>query len=90
MRFTKYGQELAAQEAMPEIQETGASAHAKACAYDTGTRVVLTGRDAHGKRFRREALSVYGAYMQATALWAVERAWHVREDGTRRLVFSRL
>jgi hypothetical protein len=89
MRFTSHGRTLAAAETVPTITGTGATAHMRAIEYDAGIRVLLTGRDAGGRRFRREARSVFGAYATAGALWGINRAWHVRDDGTRRLIFAR-
>lgn len=90
MRFTKYGQSMAKVEpAMPNPKGlTGASLHMAACGFDTGLSVVLTGT-ANGKRVRKTAKSVYGAYAVMHAVWGVSNAWHVRPDGTRRLLIQR-
>lgn len=66
---------------------TGASVHAKACTVDTGLEVVLTGVDAKGKRFRRTAKSVCGAWFTMKACHGLRNAWHV-ENGKRRLLIS--
>lgn len=90
MNFTAYGKTLAKTEPVPTAHPLGgATAHMHACQYDADNRIVLTGHDANGKAFRMEAQSLYGAFMKARAAWGIERGWHVREDGTRRLVFKR-
>lgn len=89
MIFTAYGKALAAAEPIPTLTSTGATAHAEAIAYDAGIRVLITGRTYDGKRFSRSARSVYGAYAAILALGGAQRAWHVREDGTRRLILTR-
>lgn len=90
MDFTKYGKEMAATEPVPEPHPLGgATAHMKACEYDAGLRVRLIGKDVDGKRVVKEAKSVYGAFMMAEALWSLNTAWHLREDGTRRLLMRR-
>lgn len=68
---------------------SGAAAHAATIAHDTGERFVLTGKDASGRRIRREARSLSGAYAVMVAAWGFNRAWHVRPDGTRRLAITR-
>lgn len=89
MEFTKYGKAQAQAEPIPTITATGATAHMEACQYDAGMEVVLTGQDVNGKRFRKTAKSVYGAYATMRAVWGLQRAWHVRPDGTRRLLMQR-
>lgn len=88
MTFTKYGKALAQAEALPDIEGEGAAAHMAACKYDAGIMVHLTGTDAYGQRFKRHANSVYGAYATAKAAWGIQRAWHFRPDGTRKLLFT--
>lgn len=89
MNFTAYGQTLAMSEPVPAAHPLGgATAHAHATAYDSGKEIVLTGKDANGKKIRMEAKSIYGAFMKAKAAWGIDRAWII-EDGKRRLLFSR-
>ena len=95
MKFTKYGTDLAAREEADRIKymrpenAAGASAHARAAAFNVGLNILLVGNDLHGKRFTYRAGSVSGAYFTAGAMWGIKRAWHIREDGTRRLIFRR-
>lgn len=90
MEYTDYGKKMAEAEPLPEPHPLGgATAHMAVCGYDAGIEVLLTGHDARGRKFNRSAKSVFGAFMIAKALWGVERAWHRREDGTRRLLFKR-
>ena len=89
MNFTTYGKQLAANESIPTFTETGASASMKAASHDAGIDVLLTGKDANGKRFQRTAQSSYGAFFTARACWGIERAWHRLPDGTRKLMFTR-
>lgn len=89
MDFTRYGRQLARNEAVPPMIGTGATAHANAIAYDAGLDVLLTGRDGFGRRFHISARSVLGAYATARAVRGVHRAWHRLPDGSRRLVFRR-
>lgn len=90
MIFTEYGKRLAKDEPVPEAHPLGgATAHMKACEYDADKTLLLTGKDANGKRIRRVAKSVYGAFMTSRAMWGIERAWHVLPDGSRRLVMYR-
>lgn len=90
MKFTPYGQTLAQSEAVPAPHPLGgATAHMKACEYDAGKTVLLTGKTVNGKAFRMSAHSIYGAFMKAQAAHGITRAWHVREDGSRKLLFSR-
>lgn len=89
MRFTTYGKQAAKAEPVPAITETGATAHMLAAGHDAGMTVLLTGADVYGRRIVREARSVYGAYFTMRAMWGIQRAWHVREDGTRKLLISR-
>lgn len=90
MRFTVYGRAQAgAEPKMPEPTIPGATAHMEACGYDTGKKIVLTGTDFNGKKFRKEAKSVYGAFATMRAVAGLTRAWHIREDGTRRLLISK-
>lgn len=90
MKFTTYGQALAKAEPVPAPHPLGgATAHMHACSHDSGTEIVLTGKDSRGKSFRMTAKSVYAAYMKMEAAWGLNRAWHVREDGTRKLVIVR-
>lgn len=88
-RFTAYGKKMAEPVPPDPTGLGGASAHAAACSHDSGIRVLLTGHDRHGRRFRREARSVYGAFMTMEACWGLERAWHIRPDGSRRLLLAR-
>lgn len=90
MEFTEYGIALAEQEGTdyPDFGE-GASAHMAACNHDTGLTLRLCGLDVHGHRFAFEAQSVLGAFMKMKAASGVNNAWHVREDGTRKLVIRR-
>jgi hypothetical protein len=86
--FTKYGKALAAEETIPERHPLGgATAHMAACAYDSGITVRLIGKDAYGKTFTNSAKSVYGAYNTAKAVWGIHSAWHIRADGSRKLIF---
>jgi hypothetical protein len=90
MQFTEYGKTLAKGETRFDPQgATGATAHMKACQHDAGIKVKLIGRDVNGKKFTMEAKSVEGAFMKARAAWGLNSAWHLREDGTRRLIFRR-
>lgn len=89
MNFTAYGKALAATERRFTSTEIGATGHMLACQYDTGLQILLTGTDASGRSFQRSASSVFGAYMQAQAAWGIERAWHLKADGTRKLLFRR-
>lgn len=89
MNYTAHGKSLAANETVPTFTETGASASMKASAHDTGLDILLTGKDANGKRFQRTAKSSIGAYFTATSCWGIERAWHRLPDGKRKLIFSR-
>lgn len=87
MRITDYGKTIADRPA--ETASTGATAHMEACRKDDGLTIVLTGHDVHGKRLRREVGSLSAAYFTMHAMWGIERAWHVREDGSRRLAIAR-
>lgn len=87
MHFTDYGKSIADRPA--PTNETGAAAHARACQKDDGLAILLTGRDVNGRRFTRTARSVSGAYFTMRAMYGLERAWHVRDDGTRRLICRR-
>lgn len=89
MKFTPYAINLAQSEPVPAPHPLGgATAHMHACQYDAGKVVVLTGKDVNGKRIRKEARSIYGAYMTMRAMHGLTRAWHVREDGTRKLLIG--
>lgn len=88
MNYTAFGTALAKAEPLPTLG-TGAGAHVQAIAYDAGISVLLTGKDANGKTFRRTAKSVLGAHATALAAWGIRRAWLVQADGTRKLIFSR-
>ena len=88
MRFTEYGKKLAKEQPMFTTEKTGASAHAEACSYDCGTNIRLIG-ETREKRFYRSAKSVQGAHATAQACWGINSAWHIREDGTRKLIFRR-
>lgn len=88
MNFTEYGKALAAAEGRFTTASQGATASMEATVYDAGTVILLTGKDASGRSFRRTAHSVFGAYVTAQSLWGIRRAWHVK-DGHRRLVFTR-
>lgn len=88
MRFTKYGQQRANSERLYEPKSTGAQAAAETMAYDVGQRYICTGKDAHGKRIRREARSIQGAYFMMEAMWGVSNVWHVTPSG-RKLCIQR-
>lgn len=81
MRFTKYGQQRAASERLFEPKSTGAQAHAEVIGYDVGQTYICTGSDVNGKRVRREARSIQGAYFMAEALWGISNIWHVTDKG---------
>jgi hypothetical protein len=90
VEFTKYGKTLAANETVPAPHPLGgATAHMHACQHDAGIKVRMTGHTSEGKRFTREAKSVYGAYATFQAMWGLDRAWHVLPDGSRNLIFRR-
>ena len=90
MKFTAYAQNLAQSEPVPAPHPLGgATAHMHACNYDAGKRIVLTDKDTNGKAFRMEAKSLYGAFMKMQAAHGITRAWHVRSDGTRKLLITR-
>ena len=90
MQFTAYAKNLAQSEPVPEAHPLGgATAHMHACNYDAGKTVLLTGKDTNGKSFQKEAKSLYGAFMMMQAAHGLQRAWHVREDGSRKLLIRR-
>lgn len=102
MRFTEYGNErIATEEAAVQkiVRESesgarafalgGASMNAYCTGINVGERYVLTGRDAYGRKMRREAGSILAAYAVMRAAWGYSRVWHVREDGRRRLAIIR-
>lgn len=90
MYYTEYGKALAKAEVRFHPNgATGATAHMKACEHDAGIKVKLIGRDVNGKKFTMEAKSVEGSHMKALACWGLNTAWHLREDGTRRLLWRR-
>lgn len=91
MRLTDYAFENLTSEGpmTGDTRETGATAHMLACQYDNGTLFVLTGKDDRGRSFKREARSLSGAYATMLAVRGINRAWHVRPDGTRRLAIIR-
>ena len=89
MHFTEYGKSLAAAEEVPVTTETGAVASMKAIGYDSGNAMLLTGHDARGRRIEIRTSSLYGAFFAMRSMWVLGRAWHVREDGTRKLAIRR-
>lgn len=90
MKFTAYGRDRAAVEGpAPEHPIGGASAHVEACKRDTGMEILLTGTDFNGKPFRTHAYSVSGAWAKMLAAPALSRAWHIRQDKSRRLLLKR-
>ena len=101
MGFTDYGIERfdaeadRAREALDTVEGRRASAlggatlHAHMIGLDTRERYVLTGKDAYGKAMRREAGSIHAVLAITKAAWGYKRAWHIREDGTRRQVWTR-
>lgn len=101
MKFTDYAFErfeaekdeaeksLATPEGYRAASLGGATLHAYMVGLDAGERYVLTGQDAYGKRMRREAGSIHAVLAIVRGAWGYKRAWHVREDGTRKQVFSR-
>lgn len=84
MRFTDYGKARArSEERFDPGSESGATAHMRAAAHDTGEVYVLTGRDINGRPIRRSARSIEGAYFTMSAVWGINNAWHVTEEGRR-------
>ena len=89
MEFTDYGKKLAAAEPVPTFPEGGATASMKAAAHDAGLAIILTGVDADGRKFKSSAKSMIGAFFTMKAVWGLNNAWHVLDDGSRKLVIRR-
>lgn len=86
--FTQYGKTLAndKDELRAHIgNRTGASAHAHALSLDTGLDMLIIGKNAPTRAYR----SVAAAYFAIQAMHAYANIWHVKSDGTRKLVYRR-
>ena len=92
MRWTKFGVktfEVEAEENKFVSTSTGAQLHMEVCNFDAGIEVLLTGSDRSGKAFRRSARSCLGTFATMRAVSGLQRAWLIREDGTRKLLCTR-
>lgn len=86
--FTQYGKALAddKNDLRAHIGDrTGAAAHAHALSLDTGLDVWIRGKNVPTRAYR----SVAAAYFAMQALHAYTTIWHVKIDGTRKLVYRR-
>lgn len=86
--FTQYGKTLASDknELRAHIGDrTGAAAHAHALSLDTGLDMRISGKNVPTRTYH----SVAAAYFAMQALHAYTNIWHVKIDGTRKLVYRR-
>lgn len=86
--FTQYGKTLASDknELHAHIGDlTGAAAHAHTLSLDTGLDMRISGKTVPTRTYR----SVAAAYFALQALHAYTNIWHVKIDGTRKLVYRR-
>lgn len=86
--FTQYGKTLAndKEDLVAHIGDrTGATAHARALSLDTGLNMRISGKSVPTRTYR----SVAAAYLAMQASHAYTSIWHVKIDGTRKLVYRR-
>lgn len=86
--FTQYGKTIANDKEALRAHigdRTGATAHAHALSLDTGLDMLITGKNAPTRAYR----SVAAAYFAIQAMHAYTSIWHVKIDGTRKLVYRR-
>ncbi len=86
--FTQYGKTITNDKDALQAHigdRTGATAHAHALSLDTGLDMRVTGKSMPTRTYH----SVAAAYYAMQAMHAYTNIWHIKDDGTRKLVYRR-